>query len=707
MNGTNVGSIYYDARINLGTLKTDLVQAEAQMKSSSSNMANSQRQLDNQIQQTNRGILSSRTALIAMGAAAAAAGAAIALNLGTAIDRADTLVNFPKVLTAMGESMESANQATATLAERLKGLPTPLQDGTRAVQNFVAAGLPVNVATEGFLALNNAFLSSGAGANSASAAMLQLTQALSRGKIEGIEWNSIVANIPTFLRAMQNETGNTRDQLRELYSQSPEKLIDDMIRLNIEGGGGLASLDTQSRIVTDGIATAFDNMNNAITRAITNIIDSIGRDNIINAINAIGKAFENVSKIIAIVVSYVKDFINAIYSAAKFLGIAGNVSKELDDNVKDTAQSSTNVQKAISDWKPAINSANKSAGDFAKRMARIDDQIKKANDDYRYRLAQLVAGKNENIAKLRDTLKEEERTYNNAYEERLTSFNKAQYDEEKSHSQKVKELQTQIDFLSRYNNEANRRKLEELRFSLTRENEEYQKSTQLRQAEFDAQTKSELEEYKARRAESQKKLNEELALLNKHRKDVLSVRNVMLLDEIESLKKIRDEQIKSYEQQKKDAAAQGSQAGKAFGNTYRAQLIKSTKLSPEEAKKVYSGGTTTAYVQTYQHADGKIERIIVPEFASGGFTGLGGKYQPAGVVHKGEYVLPKEVVNQSTGQPDWSKILGNMNTTKSSTPTVISLRHSRGAMRQAAMDTLNLVNEVMRAKGMPEFGVTG
>ena len=39
-------------------------------------------------------------------------------------------------------------------------------------------------------------------------------------------------------------------------------------------------------------------------------------------------------------------------------------------------------------------------------------------------------------------------------------------------------------------------------------------------------------------------------------------------------------------------------------------------------------------------------------FATGGFTGPGGKYDPAGIVHKGEYVIPKQYVNQSTGMPD-------------------------------------------------------
>lgn len=38
-------------------------------------------------------------------------------------------------------------------------------------------------------------------------------------------------------------------------------------------------------------------------------------------------------------------------------------------------------------------------------------------------------------------------------------------------------------------------------------------------------------------------------------------------------------------------------------------------------------------------------------YASGGYTGRGGKYEPAGVVHRGEYVIPKHMVNQSTGLP--------------------------------------------------------
>jgi hypothetical protein len=39
------------------------------------------------------------------------------------------------------------------------------------------------------------------------------------------------------------------------------------------------------------------------------------------------------------------------------------------------------------------------------------------------------------------------------------------------------------------------------------------------------------------------------------------------------------------------------------------------------------------------------------EFATGGYTGKGGKYEPAGIVHRGEVVLPQEVVRS-----DWSML---------------------------------------------------
>jgi len=46
-----------------------------------------------------------------------------------------------------------------------------------------------------------------------------------------------------------------------------------------------------------------------------------------------------------------------------------------------------------------------------------------------------------------------------------------------------------------------------------------------------------------------------------------------------------------------------------------------------------------------------VAKINGIEFAEGGYTGPGAKYDVAGVVHKGEYVAPKNIVESPAAQP--------------------------------------------------------
>jgi TP901 family phage tail tape measure protein len=59
-------------------------------------------------------------------------------------------------------------------------------------------------------------------------------------------------------------------------------------------------------------------------------------------------------------------------------------------------------------------------------------------------------------------------------------------------------------------------------------------------------------------------------------------------------------------------------------------------------------------VQSARATSQAIATLRAQGFAGGGFTGRGGKYEPAGVVHRGEYVVPKQHVDQRTGLPDAS-----------------------------------------------------
>lgn len=64
---------------------------------------------------------------------------------------------------------------------------------------------------------------------------------------------------------------------------------------------------------------------------------------------------------------------------------------------------------------------------------------------------------------------------------------------------------------------------------------------------------------------------------------------------------------------------------------------------------VESGGSTGGISATRMYL--AYSGGYIPGYAGGGYTGAGGKYQPKGVVHGGEYVFPKKDVNQSTGRP--------------------------------------------------------
>lgn len=93
--------------------------------------------------------------------------------------------------------------------------------------------------------------------------------------------------------------------------------------------------------------------------------------------------------------------------------------------------------------------------------------------------------------------------------------------------------------------------------------------------------------------------------------------------------------------------------------TGKAAVQKSLKAALAAQAKAYKeqpgGGTRVDYW------DSKVNywKKQLAQYYDGGFTGTGGKYQPAGVVHRGEFVFPKSTVNQSTGLP-YASVLGQM-----------------------------------------------
>ena len=93
---------------------------------------------------------------------------------------------------------------------------------------------------------------------------------------------------------------------------------------------------------------------------------------------------------------------------------------------------------------------------------------------------------------------------------------------------------------------------------------------------------------------------------------------------------------------------------------------------------------------------GKIPELKLPRFADGGYVGAGGKHQAKGIVEGGEYVLPREQVNQTTGMPK----PGAAGTTTVNVTLNMSgiMTSSKADERAIATRFAKLINEAVKSK---------
>lgn len=785
MASTVVGEVAYDVKIDQGKLVVQLQQSDKAIEKLGNTASKSANKADKAFNGFAKG------SLVAVGAGIAAIGVAIGSQMGAAVRRFDTLNNSARTFKNIGFAEGDVTAAMDALNDAITGLPTSLDDAVRGMTALASTYNSISIGEQLFTSLNNAVLGFGGTADDVNNAVRQLSQLPMDGPLDAQTWLSLRnSGLTPVLVAMSREMGMSVDQMKTKFGEGQLTVADftrSLLIMNEVGGGGLTALKDIAADATSGIGTGFSNMQISIQRGITTLLDAIGGSNITSAFASIGKAIQGVLSVAAGLINALKplSFIlsplasgigaavagfvamsAAVFAATKamaalnlammvitrhpiiaalslILGLIAGIATAAGFNFMasdaDKATNSTNeLNKALGDIATNAGGGSKAMGGMAKQMEDIAAQARKINQDYRYQLAQLVQGKNENIAALRETLDQEKKAYDNAYAERLAGFNKTQEQEQQSHTDKTKALQNQIDFLGKYNNAANNKQLTELQFALAQENAAYKKSTQIRQTEFDAQTQSAAAEYEKRRAENETKLNEELALLEKHRADVLSVRGVMLRDEIENLKHSRDEQLRSLEKQKANYANGGAAAGTNFGNNFNTKIdemiagmgAKGATAGNNFWNGYVSGADNTAKnvaqgwhnvreygpfalfgggsLWTWSGISSKWKNTSSPSsgnargggggWYTGGYTGAGGKYDVAGVVHRGEYVLPKEQVNQSTGLPK-DGVLGGGGTTVNVSINMSGVMASgRSDLRQVATQLGQMINETVVAK---------
>lgn len=233
-------------------------------------------------------------------------------SLGSAVDRADQMNNFPKVMKNLGYSATDAAASIKKISDALDGLPTTSSAMTGMVQQLAPLTSNLDEATDIALAFNNAMLAGGASTMEQENALTQYTQMLSAGKVDMQAWRSIQAAMPGQLNQVAEAMLGAGKNSNDLYEAMKNGSIsfDDfnkkVIELNQNGFGKYASFAQQAKDATQGIGTAMENVKNRVAKAVQKIIDAVGVENIAGAINRFSSQFGKVGDAAAGMVTDVK-----------------------------------------------------------------------------------------------------------------------------------------------------------------------------------------------------------------------------------------------------------------------------------------------------------------------------------------------------------------------------------------------------------------
>lgn len=246
-----------------------------------------------------------------------------------AIDRFDTLNKYPVVMQALGYSANDVDKSMQKLNKGIDGLPTSLNEIVSNTQQLAISTGSLTKGTDTAIALNNAFLASGASTADASRGMQQYVQMLSKGTVDMQSWRSIQETMPVAMdkvaKSFKNQGVNSVNELYDAL-QSGDITFDDfnsrLIKLN-EGVGGFAEL---ARKNSAGIKTSFANIKTAVTKGLANVFSAIDAG-MKNA--GLGSIAENLDKAKVLVNQVFSVIISAVPPAIKliatFIKVVGNI----------------------------------------------------------------------------------------------------------------------------------------------------------------------------------------------------------------------------------------------------------------------------------------------------------------------------------------------------------------------------------------------
>ena len=253
----------------------------------------------------------------------------VSQSMDKAIDRFDTLQRFPKVMKSLGHSSKDVASSTKLLAEGIEGLPTTLDTVVSTTQKLTSMTGNLKQSTKLTIALNNAFLASGASTEDASRGLQQYTQMLSAGKVDMQSWKTLQETMPYALQKTAESFGFAGASAQnDLYKalQDGKITFSDFSKRLIELNKGVNGFAEMAKKNSEGIRTSFTNIVSAIAKGIANVITEFDKlskavtgKSIAEHLNSIKDAINNTFNIVIGVIRGATPVVKSLVSVLGFL----------------------------------------------------------------------------------------------------------------------------------------------------------------------------------------------------------------------------------------------------------------------------------------------------------------------------------------------------------------------------------------------------
>lgn len=326
MSGANIGTAYMTVSPRFENLGKSVNDALGSVDTTSSGVKMGQGVSDG-FETGTKGLAASGALIGAFGAITTQAMNMISSSVSGAASRMDTLNNYPKIMQTLGYSADDAESSISKMATHLTGLPTALNDMASTVQGIAAVTGNLTEATDAGLALNDMLLASGSNTTLVNSAMEQFRQMLAKGKPDMQDWKSLTSAMPGQMKQLAQALLGPTANANDLYTAiggggatatiSMDQLMAKMIEMDSASEDGFTSFAEQAESATGGVQNSFANMEVAITRGVTDVMQSIGTDTISGVLSGIGSGFETALKTIGSGIEAAKPVVEGIVGVMK------------------------------------------------------------------------------------------------------------------------------------------------------------------------------------------------------------------------------------------------------------------------------------------------------------------------------------------------------------------------------------------------------